>query len=137
MFHLKNFSNISKNSFVKILVGLLYKHEKDCTHPPRPSFSMYLFSPKPCKSRCGPEGNVGFGMCLHSHLHSQQAACGPYTLYSSFQREPCRSKVVLFTLGMGRDEHRHVCKRLSSQLGVQYCKLFLFGIIVLFSFVCS
>lgn len=94
---------------------------------------MYLFSPKPYKSRCGLEGSVGFIMCLHSHLLSQQAVYDPYELCSSFQREPCRSKVVpVPTLGTGRGEHRRVCKRLSRQIGVWYCKLFLFNIIVLF-----
>lgn len=102
---------------------------------PRPSFSMYLFSPEPYKSRCGPEGSVCFTMFLHSHLHSQQAVCGPYALYSSFQREPCRSEVKPFTLGMGRDEHRHACKRLRRQFGVQYCKLF--SVIGFFCFFCS
>lgn len=98
---------------------------------------MYLFSPEPYKSRCGPEGSVCFTMFLHSHLHSQQAVCGPYALYSSFQRKPCRSEVEPFTLGMGRDEQTCVQKTEKAIWGsilqafsFQYYWVFLFCLFV-------
>lgn len=77
-----------------------------------------------------------WGKCLLYNVFAQSSAQPACCLWSvravlQLQREPHRNEVVPFTLRMGRDEHRHVQKT-EKQLGVQYCKLFLFHIIILF-----
>lgn len=76
-------------------------------HPfPCPSSSMYILSPKLCKSRCGPEGSVCF-ICLHSDLRSLHTVSDPHAMYS--QREPHWSMGDPTTSGAGRDAH--VCAK--------------------------